>query len=71
MGGGALNCGADVAITSAHKTLGSMCGTALINIGKNSKLDVERVKSAYYIFETTTPSPVGLLNVENVVYSEN
>ena len=36
---GALLGGADAAVTSIHKTLGAISGTAIINIHKNSKLD--------------------------------
>ena len=40
----ALKAGADAAIDSLHKTLGGIYGTSLINIGKFSKLDVDKIK---------------------------
>jgi len=40
----ALKSGVDAAITSVHKTLGGISGTALINVAHGSKMDVHRIK---------------------------
>ena len=40
----ALQSGADASITSIHKTLGGISATALINVAKGSKMEVQKVK---------------------------
>lgn len=39
--------GADVAITSVHKTLGGYSATALLNVSPSSRLDPHKIKTAY------------------------
>lgn len=57
----------DVCITSVHKNLGSLSGTALINIGKSSRLSADLVKEIYIMLSTTSPSPYLLFDVEGCV----
>jgi arginine/lysine/ornithine decarboxylase len=54
-------------VTSVHKNLGSLSGTALINIGKNSRLSADLVKEIYIMLSTTSPSPYLLFDVEGCV----
>ena len=37
----------DATVTSMHKNLGGHSGTAIINIGKNSRLDSEKAVDIY------------------------
>ena len=65
---GALQSGVvDVCVTSVHKNLGSLSGTALINIGKDSRLSADLVKEIYIMLSTTSPSPYLLFDVEGCV----
>lgn len=64
---GALKGGADVTVSSVHKTLGALSASALINVGKNSRLPAQKVKDAYHLLNTTSPSPLLLADVESCV----
>jgi arginine decarboxylase len=73
---GALVGGADAAVTSIHKMLGSIYGTAIINVGKNSKLDAERVRMQHIMMaagDGSCISPFLVMDVEACVktFSEN
>lgn len=63
----ALNGGADISICSAHKTLGSIQATALINVGKNSIINPQKVKDAFYLMNTSSPNAMLLADVESSV----
>lgn len=54
-------------VSSVHKTLGSLTASALINVSKNSRLSPVKVKDAYHILATTSPSPMLLADVESCV----
>jgi arginine/lysine/ornithine decarboxylase len=64
-----LQGGADAAVTSIHKTLGSIYGTALINVGKSSKLDPDRIRMQYAMISSSggDSSPFLALDVEACV----
>ena len=64
---GALKSGADVTVCSVHKTLGALSASALINVAKNSRLNASKVKDAYHLLNTTSPSPLLLADVESCV----
>jgi arginine/lysine/ornithine decarboxylase len=64
---GALKSGADAAVCSVHKTLGALSASALINVSKNSRLSASKVKDAYHLMNTTSPSPLLLADVESCV----
>ena len=64
---GALKGGADAAVCSVHKTLGGFNATALINVSKTSRLPASKVKDAYHLINTTSPSPLMLADVESCV----
>lgn len=63
----ALKGGADAAVCSVHKTLGAITASALINVNKNSRLSAQKVKDAYHLLNTTSPSPLLLADVESCV----
>lgn len=64
---GALKGGADATVSSVHKTLGALSASALINVSKNSRLPASKVKDAYHLLNTTSPSPLLLADVESCV----
>jgi len=47
--------------------LGSLSATAIINLGKNSRLSPDLVKEIYIMLSTTSPSPYLLFDVEGCV----
>jgi len=63
----ALKGGADATVCSVHKTLGALSASALINVSKNSRLPASKVKDAYHLLNTTSPSPLLLADVESCV----
>jgi len=63
----ALKGGADVTVCSVHKTLGALTASALINVSKNSRIPASKVKDAYHLLNTTSPSPLLLADVESCV----
>lgn len=63
----ALKGGADAAVCSVHKTLGALSASALINVAKDSRLPASKVKDAYHLLNTTSPSPLLLADVESCV----
>lgn len=67
MPGGAIQRGADVAVTSVHKTLGGFSGTALINVGKDTRLSASLIKESYNMYVTTTPSSLFIADTESCV----
>lgn len=54
---GALLNGADASSMSVHKTMGGLSGTAMVNVSQTSSFPVSKVKTAYYLLNTTTSSP--------------
>jgi len=63
----ALEGGADLSVSSVHKTLGALTASALINVSKTSRLSASKVKDAYHILNTTSPSPLLIADVESTV----
>ena len=57
----------DLCVTSVHKNLGSLSATALINVGKDSRLDPEQIKDIFIMINTTSPSPYLLFDIEGNV----
>lgn len=48
----------DGTAVSVHKTMGGISGTGLILFGKDSKVENSLIEAAYFLFHTTTPSPL-------------
>ena len=65
----ALQAGADACITSVHKTLGGISGTALINVAKSSKIDVHKIKMQHMMMSSMGDqvSPFILADLEGCV----
>jgi len=42
-------------------------GTGLLNIGRQSKIDVGKIKSNYFMLGTCSPSPLHIADVEGTV----
>jgi arginine decarboxylase len=66
-GGGpisALDSGADLAIQSCHKTLGSLVGSAQLHVGRKFLIDAERVQHALNFLQTTSPNYLLLASLD-------
>jgi arginine/lysine/ornithine decarboxylase len=62
---GALQAGADAAVTSVHKTLGGLSGTALLNLASH-RLDANKVK-LQHMMSADQVSPFLLADLEGCV----
>ena len=60
----ALACGADLAIQSCHKTLGSLVGSAQLHVGRNSLVSADQVQHALNFLQTTSPSYLLLASLD-------
>ncbi len=52
----ALAAGADIVIQSWHKTLGSLVGSAMLHVGRNSPVSPTQIRDALNFLQTTSPS---------------
>jgi lysine decarboxylase len=52
----AMAAGADLAVQSSHKTLGSLLGSAMLHLGRDSLIEPARVQDALNFLQTTSPS---------------
>jgi arginine decarboxylase len=52
----ALSCGADLAVQSCHKTLGSLVGSAQLHVSRDSMVEPGQVQEALNFLQTTSPS---------------
>jgi lysine decarboxylase len=52
----ALAAGADVAIQSCHKTLGTLVGSAQLHVGRDALIEPYRLQEALNVLQTTSPS---------------
>jgi arginine/lysine/ornithine decarboxylase len=60
----ALASGADLAIQSCHKTLGSLVGSAQLHVGRNSLVQAEKAQHALNFLQTTSPSYLLLASLD-------
>jgi lysine decarboxylase len=60
----ALASGADLAVQSCHKTLGSLVGSAQLHVGHNSLVSAERVQHALNFLQTTSPNYLLLASLD-------
>ena len=60
----ALRAGADLAIQSWHKTLGSLVGSAMLHVGRDSLVPGERVRDALNLLQTTSPNYLQLVSLD-------
>ena len=52
----ALECGADLALSSVHKLIGSLTQSAILHLGPNSRIDEQVVDRSITVVESTSPS---------------
>jgi arginine decarboxylase len=62
----ALESGADLAVQSCHKTLGSLVGSAQLHVGRNSLVSGERVQHALNFLQTTSPNYLLLASLDTM-----
>jgi arginine decarboxylase len=62
----ALASGADLAVQSCHKTLGSLVGSAQLHVGRNSLVSPERVQHALNFLQTTSPNYLLLASLDTM-----
>lgn len=64
----ALECGADIVIQSAHKTLPCMTQTSLLHLSKEAlasgRIDVPSIQKQLAVFQTSSPSYVLMTSIE-------
>jgi arginine decarboxylase len=60
----ALESGADLAVQSCHKTLGSLVGSAQLHVSKNSLIPADEVQHALNFLQTTSPSLLLLASLD-------
>ncbi|MEG1520146.1 MAG: hypothetical protein RR458_04085, partial [Clostridia bacterium] len=60
---------ADIVINSAHKTLPTLTGGAILSVYNEKLLD--KVDKAYHMFQSTSPSYLTLMSIEYGVYLLN
>jgi arginine decarboxylase len=60
----ALAAGADLAVQSCHKTLGSLVGTAQLHVSRNSLVPAEEVQHALNFLQTTSPNYLLLASLD-------
>jgi arginine decarboxylase len=60
----ALDEGADLVAQSAHKTLGSLVGTAQVHVGHNSPVSPAQVRDALNLLQTTSPNYLQLVSLD-------
>eukprot|EP00347_Sterkiella_histriomuscorum_P007057 403350413 len=63
-----LNQGADVCINRVDASLGSMTGTAILNISKQSKIDVTKLKQVYFMMGlSASVNPLMIADLEGCI----
>ncbi len=60
----ALESGADLAVQSCHKTLGSLVGSAQLHVGRKSLVPAEDVQHALNFLQTTSPNYLMLASLD-------
>lgn len=60
----AMDAGADLAVQSCHKTLGSLVGSAQLHVGRNSLVSADHVQHALNFLQTTSPSYLLLASLD-------
>ena len=63
----AIELGADLIVQSLHKTAGGVNPSALLHIGKNSKINPDDIQKSLNLINTTSPSYPLLISIEEVV----
>lgn len=63
----AIELGADLIVQSLHKTAGGVNPSALLHVGKNSKINPDDIQKSLNLINTTSPSYPLLISIEQVV----
>jgi arginine decarboxylase len=61
---GAIEQGADAALTSTHKTIGSLTQSAMLHVAPTGRIDVGRVARAMRLVRSTSPSSLLLASLD-------
>lgn len=62
----AVECGADITVTSLHKTMPSLTQTALLHVN-GDLVDADAVAAALSVFETSSPSYILMASIDGCV----
>lgn len=62
----AIKQGADAVVHSLHKTCGALTQTAILNVSKDSKIDLSLLGECVKMLQTTSPSSTLLMNIDQV-----
>jgi lysine decarboxylase len=62
----ALAAGADLVVQSWHKTVGSLVGSAMLHVGRNSPVEPTQVRDALNFLQTTSPSYLVMASLDLV-----
>jgi len=62
-----VDLGADISVQSLHKTTPALNGTALLHIGKNSKINPDDIQKNLNLITTTSPSWLLIASAEGAV----
>jgi arginine decarboxylase len=60
----AIKLGADASVQSLHKTASSLTQGAILHLGKNSRIDSQKVQQCLNLINTTSPSYLLLASIE-------
>lgn len=63
----ALDLGADVVIQSLHKTLPSLTQTALLHVGKQSRMDISRIAFYLRVYQSSSPSYILMASIDQCI----
>lgn len=63
----AINLGADISVQSLHKNTPALTGAALLHIGKNSNIDIEKIQQNLNLITSTSPSWLLIASIEGAV----
>jgi lysine decarboxylase len=67
MQAGALSCGADLVVHSAHKTVGALTQIGLLHVGQRSLVPPETVRTCLNMMQTSSPSYLLLVSLEQAL----
>lgn len=62
-----IKCGADLVVSSAHKSIGSIQGTSTIHLPIGSKISADSLKQVYFLLNTTSTSTLAMVDIESAV----
>ena len=66
-----INLGADLVIQSVHKTLPSLTQTALLHVGKEACIDLDRLSFYLSVYQSSSPSYLFMSSIEESILFMN